>query len=473
VPVLNFASLITDAAPDSLPQGSATFGAPIFLDLGGRGVRSLDRNVAGQYLITAGPTGDATGIPPEDFRLFGWTGNPLDAPFDLGLDMTSLDIEGGSFESIAGLPGVLGPGTTLQLLLDNGDTVWYGDGIAAKDLPSPLLKKASSLRITVDVAFPAASVLSDCCSPQSATVNQPFSAPTSARVVDAYGDGVANVVVEFSAPAAGASALLSASQVTTDAQGYASITTTANTIAGTYDVVASVKGVATTASFEMQNLPDVPSIVEIAGGDSQSATVLNPFADSLAVRVTDTFGNAVSGVTVQYQVPAAGPGAELSASSVVTDANGDASVDATANSQAGGFFVAATVDAAQATFALTNLAGPAAVVAVTGGTSQSAVVNQPFAAPLALHVTDAEGNAVSNASVTFIVPTSGASAVLSATTVNTDASGNASVDATANAIAGSYAVSASVDGVSMPVTFDLTNTIDPAQIIFASGFDPD
>src|SRR6185312_12797296 len=120
---------------------------------------------------------------PLDFRLFAWTGNPLDAPFDLGLDMTALDVEGGSFESIAGLPDVLGPGTALQFLFDNGDTAWYDDGIAAKDLPSPLLKKAASLRLTVDVAFPPASVLADCCAPQTAVVGHPFSTPTSARVI--------------------------------------------------------------------------------------------------------------------------------------------------------------------------------------------------------------------------------------------------------------------------------------------------
>ncbi len=47
VPVEHFAALVTGAAPDSLPQGSATFGTPIFLDLGGRGIRSLDRNAPG------------------------------------------------------------------------------------------------------------------------------------------------------------------------------------------------------------------------------------------------------------------------------------------------------------------------------------------------------------------------------------------------------------------------------------------
>jgi hypothetical protein len=111
------------------------------------------------------------------------------------------------------------------------------------------------------------------------------------------------------------------------------------------------------------------------------------------------------------------------------------------------------------------------MIAITGGTPQSAVVNQAFAMPLAVHVTDEEGNAVAGASVTFEAPVSGASAALSATAVNTDANGDASVTATANAIVGAYSVTATVGGVSTPVTFMLTNTIDAAEVIFANGFE--
>jgi 5-hydroxyisourate hydrolase-like protein (transthyretin family) len=471
VPVLNFAAVITGAAPDSLPQGSATLGAPIFLELGGRGIRSLDRNAAGQYLITAGPTGDATGIAPDDFRLYAWTGNPLDAPFDLGLDMTSLDVADGSFESIAGLPDDLGAGTELQFLLDNGDTTWYGDGIAAKDLPDPRLKKAASLRVTVNVAFPAASVATDCCTPQSAPVHEAFALPLSAHVTDAYGHGVSNVMVTFAAPTDGASATLSATTMSTDANGFASVTAAANAIAGSYSVVASVKGVATNASFELTNTPGAPTAIAATGGTPQSTSVTQPFANALAVHVTDADGNAVAGANVQFAAPASDASANLSSASAMTDGDGNASVDATANAIAGGYAVVASVGGAQATFALTNVAGPAAAIAVTSGTPQSAIVNHVFVMPLAVHVTDAEGNAVSGANVTFTPPAEGASAVLSATTVNTDANGDASVTATANAVVGTYSVSATVNGVNTGATFELTNTIDGAEVIFANGFD--
>ncbi len=66
VPLLN---------PDDLLQGrAARFGMAIELDLGGRGIRSIER-VGARYLIVAGPTGDAGA-----FALFSWSGRATDRP---------------------------------------------------------------------------------------------------------------------------------------------------------------------------------------------------------------------------------------------------------------------------------------------------------------------------------------------------------------------------------------------------------
>jgi len=471
VPVLNFAELIADAAPDSLPQGSATFGAPIFLDLGGRGIRSLDRNTAGQYLITAGPTGDATGIAPSDFRLYAWTGNPLDAPFDLGLDMTSLDINAGSFESIAGLPESLGAGTELQFLFDNGDSIWYADGVAAKDLPNPRLKKAGSLRVSVDIAFPITSIATDGGTPQFAAVHDAFAQPLAVRVTDAYGHGVANVAVRFAAPADGASATLSSSDATTDANGIASVTATATATAGSYAVTASISSLATTASFALTNLPGQPAAIATTGGTPQTATIGQPFAQPLTVRVTDADGNAVPGTPILFAAPATGPSAMLSSSLEMTDENGEASVTGTANTIVGSYTVNASVGSFSADFALTNLAGPPAMVVAMAGTPPSTAVNQPFAAPLKVEVRDAGGNVLAGVVVTFVAPSSGASAVISPSSATTDGTGQVAVSATANAIVGSYTVTANVDGVATPAAFELTNTVDATDVIFDNGFD--
>src|SRR5690606_2454420 len=50
------------------------FGTPIELDLGGRGIRSIERNAAGDSLVLAGPSGAASADVADDFRLYRWDG---------------------------------------------------------------------------------------------------------------------------------------------------------------------------------------------------------------------------------------------------------------------------------------------------------------------------------------------------------------------------------------------------------------
>ncbi|HEY0953279.1 MAG TPA: DUF3616 domain-containing protein [Roseateles sp.] len=77
VPLLNPAALVDG-------QGPARFGTVIRLDLGGRGVRSLER-VGNGYLIAAGPTGDE-----GSFAVYRWSGKAGDAPVALKLDLGTL-----------------------------------------------------------------------------------------------------------------------------------------------------------------------------------------------------------------------------------------------------------------------------------------------------------------------------------------------------------------------------------------------
>jgi predicted extracellular nuclease len=130
IPVTNFTSLVAIGGGS---PGAAQFGNPISLDLGGRAIRSIEANASGEYLIIAGPSGAATGVAPADFRLFSWSGNAADAPVLRQADLSAL-LSGGSFEAIVEVPNALNAGSSLQLLSDNGDTVWYGNGVISKDL---------------------------------------------------------------------------------------------------------------------------------------------------------------------------------------------------------------------------------------------------------------------------------------------------------------------------------------------------
>ena len=110
----------------------------------------------------------------------------------------------------------------------------------------------------------------------------------------------------------------------------------------------------------------------------------------------------------------------------------------------------------------TPVATPASLTAVAGD-GQSATVGTAFATQLAVKALDASSQPVAGASVSFSAPASGASAAFAGgartVSVTTGANGVATApQLVANATAGAYQVSASTNGVSSPVTFNLTNT---------------
>ncbi|ANB18646.1 S8 family serine peptidase [Dokdonella koreensis] len=97
-----------------------------------------------------------------------------------------------------------------------------------------------------------------------------------------------------------------------------------------------------------------------------------------------------------------------------------------------------------------------ATLSALGGSGQSAALNAAFPVPLSVQVLNSQGQPLAGANVDFTAPATGASTALSQARVTTDANGYAAVQAVANASAGTYAVTASVSGVT-PAQFVLTN----------------
>lgn len=107
----------------------------IELNLGGRGIRSIEKAADDSgYLILAGPAGGASDEVTHDFRLFRWDGSSEPVELDVNLDALR-DATGGSFETIVDVLSTE-QGTWVQLLQDNGDTVWEGKTSVSKDLPA-------------------------------------------------------------------------------------------------------------------------------------------------------------------------------------------------------------------------------------------------------------------------------------------------------------------------------------------------
>ncbi len=123
----------------------------------------------------------------------------------------------------------------------------------------------------------------------------------------------------------------------------------------------------------------------------------------------------------------------------------------------------------------------AVVVAVTGGNSQSAQINQPYATPLQVTVAaTSNGLPVTGASVTFtVVPAAnGASGTftggVTTDTETTDSNGVATtaLTLTANATAGGFTVTVTTTVPTMtPASFSLTNTAVPTFAFYLSGLE--
>ncbi|WP_425145269.1 beta strand repeat-containing protein [Deinococcus sp.] len=331
VPITNFAALVTGAA-------QATFDAPILLDLGGRGIREIKCDATG-CLILAGP---ATG--GSNFALYSWSGNRADAP-QLRNDLTALATDSeGSLESIVELPGsdlktAAADGASLRLLSDNGDTVYYGDGLTAKDLDQNVTASFSSPNVrnwqkfrsdTIAIgSAQSCTVNSVTVTPNTASVNIGGTAPFSAAVTTTPAG--CPVVVTFASsdtgkatvnPQTGAATGVAAgsSNITATAQGYgtAAVTSSAATLTvnGAQDFGLTL-GTPTPASFTTGT-----------GGTASASITVNPI-NSYSGTPSFTVSSNPSGVTGTVVSNSPNPGYTVNLTVPSTLAAGSYSVKVT------------------------------------------------------------------------------------------------------------------------------------------------
>jgi len=92
----------------------------------------------------------------------------------------------------------------------------------------------------------------------------------------------------------------------------------------------------TSGAVDVGAFQDQGYTVAVSSGSPQSTLVSQPFNASLVALLTEDFANApLPGATIGFSAPSSDASATLGASSAVTDANGLASVTATANATAG------------------------------------------------------------------------------------------------------------------------------------------
>lgn len=304
----------------------------------------------------------------------------------------------------------------------------------------------------------AANIQATTGTPQSVAVQTPFAQQLQATVRDSVGNPVDGVMVTFSAPGSGASAALNPPAVTTDSNGHANTTVTADSIAGSYIVTASVPNVSGNAQFALTN---------VAGGVGQVSFVQqpsnilagSPITPAVVVLLIDGDGDVMGGAGVTMSLR--GSATLGGTTTATTDAGGHATFADLTVTAAGSYQLAAVsgnISAASNTFQVSSSRSSVAI-SVFDGDGQGAGLGSSYGAPLQAKVADPFGNAIAGVSVTFTAPSSGASVSFAGpATVTTDPSGVAISPAmTAISEPGAFQVSAATPGAASPALFNLSN----------------
>jgi hypothetical protein len=303
---------------------------------------------------------------------------------------------------------------------------------------------------TTGPAAPA-SLIALTATTQNTVVGAPAPVPPAVRVSDEQGQGLEGVQVAFAVT--GGQGSVSASSVT-DAGGVAVAQGwTMGTVAEENVLTASVAGVAPVV-FRATAAPGAAATLQKAGGDGQSATVGTVLADSIGVRVVDSFGNGVPGQQVNFTTTSG----TLSAPRVTTGARGYARVSLGVPIRPGAIQVRAGSGVFEPlTFAVTVAAGVVATITPVAGDGQSAVTGTAVPVPPAVRLTDSYGNAVRGRPVTFI-PGPGNGVVMGGAAVS-DSTGRAQVVSWVLGTPGTNRLNASVAGVPAIVVFTATSTV--------------
>ncbi|HEX6372544.1 MAG TPA: Ig-like domain-containing protein [Longimicrobium sp.] len=259
-----------------------------------------------------------------------------------------------------------------------------------------------------------------------------------AAVVDQKGNAMPGAPVTWSSNSTAAliaSTGADSAVVVAMGNGSASITATSGSASGAVTVQVS----------------QVPTKVQKAAGDGQTAARSSAVPSAPRVLVVDALDNPVPGVSVQFAVTSGG--GSVTGATQTTDANGTAAVASwLMGATLGANTLTATV-AGVAPVEFTATAADAATIVIQTGHNQAAMAGTAVPTAPVVVVRDASGNPMAGMPVTFSVTAGGGS--VGTATVTTNAAGVASPGSwTLGPEAGPNTLRASVSGITgAPATF--------------------
>ena len=192
---------------------------------------------------------------------------------------------------------------------------------------------------------------------------------------------------------------------------------------------------------------------------------LNPFV----VEVRDQFDDPLAGTAVTFAVTA-GSGA-LSATTAMTDANGQAASTLTLGTEPGANTVEISVEGVSETVVFSaeaSLPPPApTTLSIVSDDNQTGLTGETLADPFVVEVLDQYGDLISGVTVTVTVL--GDDGVLSTETTMTDANGRAEITLTLGTEPGGYTVEVGVEGVAETATFTVVAELLEFDLSLSAG----
>lgn len=278
---------------------------------------------------------------------------------------------------------------------------------------------------------------------QLGTVGLALGSPLGVRVVDRLGAGVPGQTVTFVVEAGGGT--LASPTAVTGADGIATNVWTMGTGAGTPQTVTATVGAAGgfSTQFSATAAAGAPVSAAAVAGDNQTAARNAAVTTAPRVLVRDSYGNSVSGVTVDFTVTSGG--GSVTGARQVTSSEGAAAGSWTLGSVAGTNTLTATFAGTTlppVVFTAQALALVPGALSVSAGGHQAAMMGNLVAVAPAVVARDAGGNPIAGVTVNFAV-TSGGGSITTSTAV-TGANGVAT--------AGSWRLGASADRNTLTAT---------------------
>lgn len=460
-----------NAVPNMVVNFTATNGARVITasattDAVGQAYTTLTNTTAGTSNVTATISGSSSTVATH-FIGDGDTGTITSGALTVTADNAKANFSAKNTvqAKVTDANGNLVSGITVTFAATNGAVVMNSSvttnaqGIASADLVNhragvtKVTATVNSHSQTVDTTFVADSSTATLINgaltvtADNAKANGAATNTVQAKVTDGGGNLVPNVAVSFTANN-GATIIASA---TTNAQGVATTTLTSK-VAGISKVTATING--DSQSVNTTFVADASTATILSG--ALTVTADNAKANGIATnavqaKVTDANGNLVSNAIVN--------------TSAVTNTQGIASTTLT-NIKTGVSKVTATINAHSQSVDTNFVADSGTATLISGAltvTVNNAKANGTDKNAVQAKVTDANGNLVPNAAVSF---TADNGATIVATPVSTNAQGLAITTLT-NIKAGVTKVTATINGHSQ--TVDTTFIADSSTSTLVSG----